>query len=396
MFLLGSVLERFFAKYVSINSFTETVLRSIQRGEIMRWPASLGQDAADPLRLAATAALERAPVRLRFPPRLAAAGMPVSRPAAVRRGAAPERRTGAPRARSVDGLCALGDHVVSDAARRTARGALSVAFFGMFGPHGPLADAHHRVRARSHAQRGRSHARALRRHLSTIACCCSFTARGRGAADGLRRIVPRPIASRSTSARSSVSALAAVARARPHSRPGKAPLCRRGSPRRHATPRGSQRWSPTISAYRWRSSSSSASGSTYPPNGRWRLGYSREREHAGAARPCSALACGSAITSFGSCSGRSRATNFQRMLPGATEVSNAGCAGSRLRGRRARVGRALVLAPDASDQLQLGARREAGLEHAPRAQPCGRHRAKTSSSIRLRDKPKRVPSKAAA
>jgi type VI secretion system protein ImpG len=42
VFLLGSVLERFFAKYVSINSFTETVLRSIQRGEIMRWPTRSG------------------------------------------------------------------------------------------------------------------------------------------------------------------------------------------------------------------------------------------------------------------------------------------------------------------------------------------------------------------
>jgi len=41
-FLLGAVLERFFAKYVSINSFTSTVLRSAQRGEIMRWPARIG------------------------------------------------------------------------------------------------------------------------------------------------------------------------------------------------------------------------------------------------------------------------------------------------------------------------------------------------------------------
>ena len=43
VFLLGSVLERFFAKYVSINSFSETVLRSIQRKEIVRWPARLGR-----------------------------------------------------------------------------------------------------------------------------------------------------------------------------------------------------------------------------------------------------------------------------------------------------------------------------------------------------------------
>src|SRR5262249_7076095 len=42
LFLFGAVLERFFAKYVSISSFTETVLRSVQRGEIMRWPTRAG------------------------------------------------------------------------------------------------------------------------------------------------------------------------------------------------------------------------------------------------------------------------------------------------------------------------------------------------------------------
>ena len=42
-FLLGAVLERFFAKYVAINSFTETTLRTLQRGEIMRWPMKSGQ-----------------------------------------------------------------------------------------------------------------------------------------------------------------------------------------------------------------------------------------------------------------------------------------------------------------------------------------------------------------
>ena len=41
-FLLGAVLERFFAKYVALNSFTETVLRTVQRGEIMRWRARAG------------------------------------------------------------------------------------------------------------------------------------------------------------------------------------------------------------------------------------------------------------------------------------------------------------------------------------------------------------------
>jgi len=43
VFLLGMVLEQFFSKYVSINSFTETVLRTTQRGQIMRWPAHIGR-----------------------------------------------------------------------------------------------------------------------------------------------------------------------------------------------------------------------------------------------------------------------------------------------------------------------------------------------------------------
>ncbi|MEM6468448.1 MAG: type VI secretion system baseplate subunit TssF [Planctomycetota bacterium] len=42
-FLLGAVLREFFAKYVSINSFTETVLRTTERGEVMRWPARMGR-----------------------------------------------------------------------------------------------------------------------------------------------------------------------------------------------------------------------------------------------------------------------------------------------------------------------------------------------------------------
>jgi type VI secretion system protein ImpG len=42
VFLLGAVLERFFARYVSLNSFTETVARTLDRGEIARWPARVG------------------------------------------------------------------------------------------------------------------------------------------------------------------------------------------------------------------------------------------------------------------------------------------------------------------------------------------------------------------
>jgi type VI secretion system protein ImpG len=43
VFLMGSVFQRFLARYVSINSFTETVIRTRERGEIMRWKAQPGR-----------------------------------------------------------------------------------------------------------------------------------------------------------------------------------------------------------------------------------------------------------------------------------------------------------------------------------------------------------------
>ena len=43
VFLFGAVLEHFFRRYVAINSFTETVVRTEQRREIMRWKAQIGQ-----------------------------------------------------------------------------------------------------------------------------------------------------------------------------------------------------------------------------------------------------------------------------------------------------------------------------------------------------------------
>jgi len=41
-FLLGAVLDRFFAEYIAINHFTQTVIRTVERGEMMRWPPRLG------------------------------------------------------------------------------------------------------------------------------------------------------------------------------------------------------------------------------------------------------------------------------------------------------------------------------------------------------------------
>ncbi|MCP4002159.1 MAG: type VI secretion system baseplate subunit TssF, partial [Gammaproteobacteria bacterium] len=41
-FLFSGVMERFLRKYASINSFTQTVVKTRERGEIMRWPMRLG------------------------------------------------------------------------------------------------------------------------------------------------------------------------------------------------------------------------------------------------------------------------------------------------------------------------------------------------------------------
>jgi len=42
-FLLGMILEKFLAVHAPINSFTETVIRTIQRGQLIRWPTQPGR-----------------------------------------------------------------------------------------------------------------------------------------------------------------------------------------------------------------------------------------------------------------------------------------------------------------------------------------------------------------
>lgn len=43
VFLLGAVLDRFLAEYVGLNQFTQTVIRTPERREIMRWPPRMGR-----------------------------------------------------------------------------------------------------------------------------------------------------------------------------------------------------------------------------------------------------------------------------------------------------------------------------------------------------------------
>jgi type VI secretion system protein ImpG len=41
-YLFGLVLEHYLARHVSINSFTQTELHSMQRGRVARWPVRTG------------------------------------------------------------------------------------------------------------------------------------------------------------------------------------------------------------------------------------------------------------------------------------------------------------------------------------------------------------------
>lgn len=45
-FILGAVLERFFAEYAAVNHFTVTVVKTVERGVIMTWPARSGSRSA--------------------------------------------------------------------------------------------------------------------------------------------------------------------------------------------------------------------------------------------------------------------------------------------------------------------------------------------------------------
>jgi type VI protein secretion system component VasA len=40
---LSAVLSHFFPKHASDNSFTQTILHTRKRGEVHRWPATIGQ-----------------------------------------------------------------------------------------------------------------------------------------------------------------------------------------------------------------------------------------------------------------------------------------------------------------------------------------------------------------
>ena len=109
-FLLGAVLDRFFAEYVAINHFTQTVVRTPERGEIMRWPPRLGlrglsvtfrdEIAAEPWRFDLFAVLRRLEAENQDKPRIGASKTLSDEFVACRRtpiSASPHRTSRAPR-----------------------------------------------------------------------------------------------------------------------------------------------------------------------------------------------------------------------------------------------------------------------------------------------------------
>ena len=133
-FLLGSVLDRFFARHVSMNSFTETVLRSEARGRDLSMGATMGRE-TDALAFFAALAEGAAPVD--FTRRCAAWNACTADAAALGTGAAPCRRAGAPRAGSR--ICPLRRRRWPQLRRaRAAAAAPAGPAFGLFGPNGPL------------------------------------------------------------------------------------------------------------------------------------------------------------------------------------------------------------------------------------------------------------------
>ena len=133
-FLLGSVLEHYFARYVSINSFTETVaaLAGPRRDQPMGATVGRETDA-----VAFFAALAEAPYRYDFYQTLRRLECLYDAEAALGPGAAPGRRAGAARPGSGAVVRAGAAGVVrAGAGGRPPR--LQVRLFGLLGPNGPL------------------------------------------------------------------------------------------------------------------------------------------------------------------------------------------------------------------------------------------------------------------
>ena len=320
-FLLGCVLEKFFARHASINSFTETVLRSAATRRNQALGAPMGRpDDRVVARLGPSAlfsALGERPFEYDFfqllrriecafedKPRLGTALRPADEP--IRLGQDPS----------------LAFAPASLAALQPAKGArpprLVVSFLGLLGPERAAAAAPDRVRARADPARRRPDVRAVPRHLSPpvprvvlprVGQAQPTVRLDRADDDGfaayvgsligigtreLRGAMPCPTMP-SSSTRGWLSRNA-------RNRDGLV-----GDSRRLFPGAGADRGVRGSLAAPAANASSPASGGGMPAR-------------CSAAAPCSAHGSGTGSTSSGSGSGRSRLTQYEMFLPGGTAL----------------------------------------------------------------------------
>ncbi len=245
-FLLGAVLERFFARYVSINSFTETVLRSDNRGRNQPMGAAMGRE-TDALALL----------------RGAGGGGRTATTSTRRCGGSSAcsttSRAGARRCGRSTSPCASGRSPIWRSRRRRSRRfsaardgeppRLQVQLVRPARAERSAAAAPHRVRARAPAARRRSRRSAASSTCSIIASWRSSTGPGRRRSRTSTGIGPPTIASRPTSARSWACRRRRSAIAMPF-RISRSSFMRERSCARCATPRAWARCSSTSSGCR--------------------------------------------------------------------------------------------------------------------------------------------------
>ena len=130
-FVLGGVLEAFFRRYVALNSYARTVVRTVERGEIMRWPARVGQRQPD-------LSTELRDEAWRFDFFAALRLLECARPDAPRLGKAARARQEPLRLGQEPQLTFAAGSLASFVPAAAAPPALSVLLFGLFGSGGPL------------------------------------------------------------------------------------------------------------------------------------------------------------------------------------------------------------------------------------------------------------------
>ena len=153
VFLLGAMLDRFFAEYAALNHFTQTVISTVERGEIMRWPPRSGS--AERRCDATRRETREGALALRF---LHGAAAPRAHASPTGRASATAPRAARSSSRSARTRSWISRPRTSARPSATRRAALRVLvkFLGLLGPQGalPLAtteEAHHWLLTRDDA-----------------------------------------------------------------------------------------------------------------------------------------------------------------------------------------------------------------------------------------------------